>query len=112
MTADRDFLFWLHERLIHKYGENENTDFVQKLHAIAQVTPPKVDTWIQERRGRYAVLGETSTVGPRWLIWDNIDKKEVITGFEDQTVANRTVGLLNLYAQEKERREKAEPCAS
>jgi hypothetical protein len=33
--TDKEFLLWLHYRLIHRYGESENTDFVIRLKAIA-----------------------------------------------------------------------------
>ena len=33
--TDKMFLLWLRQRLIYKYGEDENTDFVYKLGNIA-----------------------------------------------------------------------------
>jgi hypothetical protein len=99
MTADRDFLFWMHERLVHRYGENENTDFVQKLKAIAHVTPPKVDTpahW-NGAKNRYCVLGETSTVGPRWQVWDQVEHVTVMASIPDEHLANVFAGHLNKY---------------
>lgn len=100
MTADRDFLFWLHERLVHKYGENENIDFVQKLHAIAWKTPSGVDTpaIYQDPPGRYHLLGETSTIGPRWQIWDSVVKRAVITDITDQPGASKAVRVMNSLA--------------
>ena len=31
-----EFLYWLAKRLVHVYGENENTDFVLKLKEVAK----------------------------------------------------------------------------
>jgi hypothetical protein len=41
---DRDFLFWLRDRLVLQYKESANVDFVQKLHAIGLNTPNDRDT--------------------------------------------------------------------
>lgn len=42
---DKIFLQWLHDRLIHVYGENENTDFLHKLRAIVKSTPEDKTTF-------------------------------------------------------------------
>lgn len=101
MTADRDFLFWLHERLVHKYGENENIDFVQKLHAIAWKTPSGVDTpaIYQDPPSRYHLLGETSTIGPRWQIWDSVSRRTVVSGITDEAGASKTLIIMNSLAK-------------
>lgn len=44
MTADREFLLWLANRLVNVYGESPNVDFVQKTVAIACGLPPQEDT--------------------------------------------------------------------
>lgn len=41
---DKQFLLWLHARLINRYGEYESTDFVQKLKAIADSMDNKAET--------------------------------------------------------------------
>lgn len=33
---DRDFLTWISNRLVNRYGESEHTDFVQRLKRIAE----------------------------------------------------------------------------
>jgi hypothetical protein len=35
---DKDFLRWIHERLIHVHGENENVDYLMKLRSIVEST--------------------------------------------------------------------------
>ena len=37
--SDRRFLAWLYERLLHKYQEDANVDYMQKLLAIVNSTP-------------------------------------------------------------------------
>lgn len=44
MLDDREFLMWLADRLVLIYKEDENTDFVHQLVAIAVATPPKHHT--------------------------------------------------------------------
>lgn len=39
MTKDREVLIFLHERLVHHYGENELTDYLHRLRAIILATP-------------------------------------------------------------------------
>lgn len=41
---DKIFLQWLHDRMIHVYGENENVDFLMKLQNIINNTPDYVLT--------------------------------------------------------------------
>lgn len=41
---DKDFLIWLADRLEYVYEEDPNTDFVQKLRAIAVDTSYHKDT--------------------------------------------------------------------
>lgn len=38
-VSDRQFLRWLHRRLLHVYGEPEGTDFVMRLAKIAESLP-------------------------------------------------------------------------
>ena len=35
---DREFLYWIRDRLVNHYGESPNVDFVQRLTAIAATT--------------------------------------------------------------------------
>jgi hypothetical protein len=37
--TDREFLLWLRDRLVYRYHESPNVDFVHKLNAIIQATP-------------------------------------------------------------------------
>lgn len=41
---DKQFLTWLHSRIVHQYGENPNMDFVQKLKRIAESTPAEAQS--------------------------------------------------------------------
>lgn len=38
MITDADFLNWVADRLVSKYGESENVDFVQKLRRMARAS--------------------------------------------------------------------------
>jgi len=38
--SDRDFLMWLHERLVHVHGEDRLKDYMHKLRCIIVATPP------------------------------------------------------------------------
>lgn len=38
--SDREFLMWLHERLVGVYGEDRLLDFMHKLRCIIVATPP------------------------------------------------------------------------
>lgn len=37
---DRNFLIWIHERLVHKHGEEELVDYMHKLRSIIHDTHP------------------------------------------------------------------------
>lgn len=39
VVTDRDFLIWLHERLVRAYNENSNYDYMHKLRSIIEATP-------------------------------------------------------------------------
>jgi hypothetical protein len=39
INADKEFLNWLADRLVHKYGESENVDFVLHLRSLADTEP-------------------------------------------------------------------------
>ena len=41
---DKEFLYWIHARLVNQYKENPNTDFMLKLQAIATETDANKDT--------------------------------------------------------------------
>ena len=41
---DRDFLVWVHQRLVSIHGENPHSDFMYKLRAIIQATPADRET--------------------------------------------------------------------
>jgi len=41
---DAEFLNWLADRIVHVYGESNETDFVTKLRSIATLTPPLRNT--------------------------------------------------------------------
>ncbi|QEM41493.1 hypothetical protein SEA_FORZA_24 [Gordonia phage Forza] len=36
---DHDFLQWIHDRLVHHYGENDHYDYMWRLRAIIEATP-------------------------------------------------------------------------
>lgn len=36
---DREFLTWIHERLVHVHNENNNMDYMWKLRSIIQSIP-------------------------------------------------------------------------
>jgi hypothetical protein len=36
---DKDFLWWLADRLVYVYHENKDIDFIHKLVSIAEATP-------------------------------------------------------------------------
>jgi hypothetical protein len=36
--SDRDFLMWIHERLVN-HGESETVDYMHKLRSIIKATP-------------------------------------------------------------------------
>lgn len=101
MTADRDFLFWLRDRLVNTYKENENTDFVLKLQAIAYATAPGVDTPISTVE-RFSLLGEASIMGPRWQIWDNIKGEQVMSGIPTEDLGISITTNLNRINGEAE----------
>ena len=37
--SDREYLMWLHERLVNEYGVPECADYMHKLRAIIKATP-------------------------------------------------------------------------
>lgn len=41
---DRDFLKWIHNRLILTHGEHRNYDYMWKLRAIIEATPKDKET--------------------------------------------------------------------
>ena len=41
---DRDFLEWIHQRLVNVHKEDEMTDYMHKLRAIILQTPKKRET--------------------------------------------------------------------
>lgn len=41
---DRNFLMWIHERLVNVHGENERYDYMHKLRSIICATPKDQDT--------------------------------------------------------------------
>ena len=36
---DKEFLKWIHERLIEVHGENRNVDYMHKLRSVIESTP-------------------------------------------------------------------------
>jgi hypothetical protein len=38
--TDKEFLQWIHDRLINVHGENEHFDYMHKLRAVIDRTPP------------------------------------------------------------------------
>ena len=42
--TDREFLFFMANRLVGVYGESELVDFVRRLNSIAKTTDPSVTT--------------------------------------------------------------------
>ena len=41
---DRDFLIWIHQRLIHRHDEPHNIDYMGKLRSIIMAMSPDTDT--------------------------------------------------------------------
>lgn len=41
---DAEFLKWMHDRLIHVYGDNGNADFMHKLRSIIDAYDPNKET--------------------------------------------------------------------
>jgi len=41
---DKEFMIWIHERLVGIYGENPLYDYMHKLRAIIKDIPPEQDT--------------------------------------------------------------------
>lgn len=41
---DKQFLIWLHERLVEEHGESPIVDYMHKLRAIINATDPEQDT--------------------------------------------------------------------
>jgi hypothetical protein len=37
---DKEFLTWLRDRMVNVYGVNPHTDYIHKLNAIIESTPP------------------------------------------------------------------------
>jgi hypothetical protein len=60
--SDREFLYWLAERLVNVYGESPNVDFIQRLRTIAygydskfaDITVGQVLRHVQKKRNRKA----------------------------------------------------------
>ena len=44
MRTDREFLAWIHQRLVCIHGENPNYDYMYKLRAIIMATPSDQET--------------------------------------------------------------------
>ena len=44
MLTDREFLIWIHERMVHVYKESELVDFLHRFRAIISSIPPKQRT--------------------------------------------------------------------
>jgi len=41
---DKDFLFWIHQRLLIVHHENPSMDYMHKLRAIIEITPDTQET--------------------------------------------------------------------
>jgi len=41
---DKEFLQWIHDRLVHIHEENMNYDFMYKLRAIIETIPDEQET--------------------------------------------------------------------
>ena len=41
---DKDFLLWLHDRLVYKHKENPEVDYMHKLRAIIKSIDPLQET--------------------------------------------------------------------
>lgn len=97
MANDRDFLFWMRDRIVYQYGEDPNTDFVQKLGSIARCTDPKQDTPAYAEPSenfKYHLLGQTSLVGARWYIWGRGDTT-ILRDIADPKIGQLFVDMLN-----------------
>jgi len=50
ILTDREFLIWIHERLVNQYGESPYMDYMHKLRAII-ITIPADQVTPQDGRG-------------------------------------------------------------
>ena len=41
---DKEFLQWIHDRIVHRYGENKNMDFMHRLRKIITTTGNNITT--------------------------------------------------------------------
>ncbi len=51
--TDRDFLIWIHERLVNVHGENPLFDYMWKLRAVIESTPEDKETPTNFAKVRY-----------------------------------------------------------
>ena len=64
--SDKDFLQWIHDRLIHVYGENLKVDYLHRLRKIINATADQeaantilIDSLIMEREQIIKQLHDT-----------------------------------------------------
>jgi len=73
---DKNFLLFIANRLVHVHGDNENSDFIHKLKAIAAGTPTDKHTSNVEEKGQSIPV----TIGgynPQTLSWCKSYEEEV-----------------------------------
>ena len=99
MTADRDFLFWMCDRLVNVYNESPNVDFVQKLRTIAQFTHPSIDTPVMGHP-RYFPICRPSFSGPA-EIWDDKKKTFIFLPGLDWSQAQNVCAVMNAADKEE-----------
>ena len=44
MNNDKEFLQWIHDRLVHVHNEDENFDYMHKLKNVIRSTDPEKST--------------------------------------------------------------------
>lgn len=60
--TDREFLIWLHARLVKKYGENPLNDYMHRLRRIIKELPKNQKSSAIEYYGEFIVEGEKENV--------------------------------------------------
>lgn len=56
-----------------------------------------VTTPVEQGEARYHVLGETSAIGPRWLIWDSKEAHSIWHSIADEELAKAFARALNAF---------------
>lgn len=79
-TSDREFLIWIHDRLVHVYGENELYGYMHKLRSIIATTPASQTTPNVDSCNSMKELLEKLKEGDDMTLPKHREKKIKITG--------------------------------